>query len=556
MYYNYLLILYYFNTMLKLRSINAKFQILLMLVLLIIIFVSNIVTQNITASYLIKLVYDELDHWGDDLKSFLEPNLFPINVSNLSAQSKAIMRNKQNDFIGLFNPNKVLLMQQGFNNGITLPSPDDSRSIKELNLAENGYMIISIPVFSSSAGSPSFYIIYGRSLEENKRAIASIQKYCILVSVVIYILAGFILRYIIKRTTRPIKTIKKGFEMVTNGNMSYRIPVASSDELGFLAAKFNLMAEQLETIMTELATTQKDLESQVSFQTKELNSANEKLRDALAELKYTQKKIIQTETQKSLTSIVSGFAHEINNPLTGILGYIDLIELNDSLPHHSKKRLEGIKDQALRIKDVIDELNQLDPEIEQSKLEINLANLLEKLVKIIKKNDDHSGIEFEAVLPKEEIIVFGNHFSLWQVFEGIIENSIEAIKDRNILNGRIRVTLAIDPESDAAVTEITDNGGGFDNIDKAFNPFYTTKNRTKKRGIGLSIAFNLIQEHKGTISIRNAAEGAAVKVILPFHQRSLFHDTNDSLNTESINNESLNKSLNNIHADNDWNVDT
>jgi signal transduction histidine kinase len=520
--------------MLKLRSINAKFQILLMLVLLIIIFVSNIITQNITASYLLKLVYDELNQRVDELKLFLKPNLFPFNVSRLSSQSQLIINKKRNDFIALFNPDKVLLLQLGFNNGITLPSPEDFRSIKEINHATNDYILITIPIFSSNTDSPSFYIMYGRSLLDNKRAIASIQKYCLLVSALIYILAGFILRYIIKRTTRPIKTINKGFEMVTNGNMSYRLPIVSSDELGFLAAKFNLMAEQLETIMTELSATQKDLESQVILQTNELNSANEKLRDALAELKYTQKKIIQTETQKSLTSIVSGFAHEINNPLTGILGYIDLIELNDSLPHHSKRRLEGIKDQALRIKDVIDELNQLDPEIEQSKLEINLANLLEKLVKIIKKNEDHSGIEFEVLLPNDEIIVFGNHFSLWQVFEGIIENSIEAIKDGNIYNGHIRVTLAIDPESDAAVTEITDNGGGFKNLDKAFNPFYTTRNRTKKRGIGLSIAFNLIQEHKGTISIRNADEGAAVKVILPFHQRSLFHDNRDSLDSESI----------------------
>lgn len=266
----------------------------------------------------------------------------------------------------------------------------------------------------------------------------------------------------------------------------------------------------------------KNLESQLYHRAKALNTANEKLEKAMEELKYTQKRSIQAETQKSLTSIVSGFAHEINNPLTGILGYIDLIELNNELSPHSKRRLEGIKDQALRIKDIIDDLNQLDPEIEQTKMEINLSNLLEKLIKIIGKENQDTGIQFVIDFIEEEIYVYGNHFALWQVFEGIVENSLEAIREKNMGKGKIRVTLKKTPDSAFAITEITDNGGGFENIDKAFNPFYTTKNRAQKKGIGLSIAFNLIQEHKGKILINNEGEtgrgkGAKVTVNLPFH---------------------------------------
>jgi signal transduction histidine kinase len=283
----------------------------------------------------------------------------------------------------------------------------------------------------------------------------------------------------------------------------------------------------------------KDLESQVYRRTKALNTANEKLKKAMEELKYTQKRSIQAETQKSLTSIVSGFAHEINKPLTGILGYIDLMELNNEFSPRSERRLEGIKDQALRIKDIIDDLNQLDPEIEQTKMEINLSNLLEKLVKIISKENQDTGIQFEIDFIEEELYVYGNHFALWQVFEGVVENSIEAIRERNMGNGKIRVRLKKSPDATYAITEITDNGGGFENIDKAFNPFYTTKNRTQKKGIGLSIAFNLIQEHKGKILINNEGEtervkGAKVTVNLPFHN----HDhTNPGANVNHCENE-------------------
>ncbi len=359
----------------------------------------------------------------------------------------------------------------------------------------------------------------------------SSRNYILFSSIVLFVLVMIILRFIIKKITTPINTIKKGLEMIIRGNMTYRINIKANDEFAFLADRFNEMAEQLEHIMAEVESNKKDLENQVYQRTEALNTANEKLKKAMEELKYTQNRSIQAETQKSLTSIVSGFAHEINNPLTGILGYIDLIELNNELSPHSKRRLEGIKDQALRIKDIIDDLNQLDPEIEQTKMEINLSNLLEKLVKIIAKENQDTGIQFEIDFIEEEIYVYGNHFALWQVFEGIVENSIEAIREKNMENGTIRVKLKKSPDAAYAMTEITDNGGGLENIDKAFNPFYTTKNRTQKKGIGLSIAFNLIQEHKGKIHIKNEGEtgrgkGAKVTVNLPFHHHDLTdHET-------------------------------
>lgn len=367
-------------------------------------------------------------------------------------------------------------------------------------------------------------IIFSNFIVQN---IASSSKnYILFLSIVLFVLMMIMLRFIIKKITTPINTIKKGIEMIIRGNMTYRVNIKANDEFAFLANRFNEMAEKLEHMMAEVESNKKDLENKVYQRTEALNTANEKLKKAMEELKYTRNRSIQAETQKSLTSIVSGFAHEINNPLTGILGYIDLMELNNELSSHSKRRLEGIKDQALRIKDIIDDLNQLDPEIEQTKMEINLSNLLEKLVKIIAKENQDTGIQFEIDFIEEEIYVYGNHFALWQVFEGIVENSIEAIRERNMRKGKIRVTLKKSPDATSAITEITDNGGGFENIDKAFNPFYTTKNRTQKKGIGLSIAFNLIQEHKGKIIINNEGEtgrgkGAKVTVDLPFHHHDL-----------------------------------
>ena len=281
-----------------------------------------------------------------------------------------------------------------------------------------------------------------------------------------------------------------------------------------------------------------EMEARINERTAALNLATDKLKSAMDELKRTQQKNIQIETQKSLTSIVSGFAHEINNPLTGILGYIDLIELNDSLSAYSKKRLESIKDQAIRIKDIIDELNWLDPVLEQVKGAINLVNMLEKMIKIISKKKENKGISFEKVFAEDNIMVYGNHFALWQVFEGIVENAIEAIRERKVKSGNIQIVLKKTKFKDQVVTQIVDNGGGFTSLEKAFNPFYTSKPRTEKRGIGLAIAYNVIQEHNGEIHINNNDLGATVAVHLPCNQTD-FELTENK--TESIH---QNKSIN------------
>ncbi len=237
------------------------------------------------------------------------------------------------------------------------------------------------------------------------------------------------------------------------------------------------------------------------------------------ELKITQKKIIQAETQKSLTTIVAGFAHEINNPLTGILGSLDLMELNTDIHPDLKKKLSIIRRQTFRIKGIIEELNRMNPEIDQTKLEVDLANLLDKLIKISGKKKDYKKIKFTHSFPGEEMIVRGNHAALWQVFEGVIENAVEAIEAKKTEDGEIHITLEKSQDNVYYITRIKDNGGGFENIDKAFDPFFTTKSRTQKKGIGLSIAYNVVREHKGNIIINNNEKGATLEIYLPAQEK-------------------------------------
>jgi two-component system NtrC family sensor kinase len=275
------------------------------------------------------------------------------------------------------------------------------------------------------------------------------------------------------------------------------------------------MAEKIETMMGEIESTHKDLEKQVLARTMELKESNSKLQIAITELRNTQKHIIQTEKQKSLTAIVSGFAHEINNPLTGILGYVDLLNIRDDITPYAKEKLLSIQNQALRIKTIIDQLNQLNPDMEQVKMGINLSNLIDKLVKVISSRQGNIDFTIEKTNSDQDIVIHGNHFSLWQVFEGIVENSLEAFKENNIQNAKITINLKKSMDGQIVIVDIIDNGGGFKNLEKAFDPFYTTKSRTQKKGIGLTIAYNIMREHSGNIVINNnEINGATVSVYL------------------------------------------
>jgi signal transduction histidine kinase len=479
----------------KMNSIRTKFQIYLTIVILVILIITYIIIIQSINFFIDRKETQDAVKWLKDFESFLEPNFVYYNYMNLLSQTEESLKERNEDFIILSDSNKKEIIHKGipFNQKNQI-SFGDRITIRDVRIHHIPYLIITIPVRAQDLETLWGYISYGKSLREKNKLITEIKKHFLYLYIVLFLLSIILLNFIIRRIIRPIRELKNGMEIVSNGDLDYRIKISSRDEFSFLAEKYNEMCEKLKNMIITLENTQKDLENQITERTRTLNVTNHKLQTAMEELKTTQNQIIQSEKQKSLTAIVSGFAHEINNPLTGILGYIDLMELQDDISSYTKKKLAEIKYQSHRIKDI----------------------------KIIGAKKENHGIIFQKELGDHQTVVNGNHFSLWQVFEGIIENAIEAIKDRNIPEGKIKITIKKSVDNSRAIIEISDNGGGFSNIEKAFDPFFTTKNRTQKKGIGLSIAYNLIQEHKGDIMISNNNEkGATVTVRLPLKDFAL-----------------------------------
>ena len=509
--------------MLKTNTLRVKFLLSFLVISLAYIVISSFFILKIVNSANDRVAKTNFVRWARDFETMAEPNFIYFNYMNLITQAEDILEGNDLDFIALYDAHGKEIIFKGpawVKRGLAPNLGIAADSVIETSIGSHPYFMISLPVKVAAAETVWGRILFGHSSEANRRVLANLRRYIIIISAGLLVIFIFIIVFINKKLTAPIQQLKNALGKISHGDFSHRVEIHSNDEFSYLGGQFNEMAEKIESMMTEIEVTHRNLEKQVMSRTRELNESHQKLQVAMQELRDTQRHIIQSEKQKSLTAIVSGFAHEINNPLTGILGYVDLIAIREDASPYVKEKLNSIQKQAVRIKNIIDQLNQLNPDMEQIKMEISLSNLMEKLVKVISSRPENSDCAVVRNTQGEDITVLGNHFALWQVFEGVVENAIEAIHENNIGNGRIVIDLKKSMDGQQAIVDISDNGGGFKNLDKAFDPFYTTKSRTQKKGIGLTIAYNIIQEHQGNIAIKNNENnGATVSVYLKISEK-------------------------------------
>jgi len=312
---------------------------------------------------------------------------------------------------------------------------------------------------------------------------------------------GFLIHFYLRdrKHRLTIKELGQMIEGLAQGQFSQKANPADSDEYTGVWQALGRASKKLSVLQTALDRTTQERE-----------------RDKERQHQIQQNVEMQSQIQRSLGDIVSGLAHEINNPLTGIFGYIDLLLIRDNITANIKDKLIHIQQQAMRIKGIMEKLNQLDPDSTHTKYEIDLINLMDKMLKVMGSKHECRDITMEKKFQGSSLIIYGNHFSLWQAFDNIMENASDAIHENSVRDGRVVVDIRKSDDDQYAVIDIIDNGGGFKNLEKAFDPFFTTKTRSQKRGIGLTIVFNIIQEHMGSILVSNNEQnGATVSVFLP-----------------------------------------
>ncbi len=507
----------------KTNTLRAKFLVSFVLLSLAYIALSAFLVLRMVSAANDRLAQDSFQRWAHDFETLAEPNFVYFSYMNLKAQAEEILKGHPRDFLVLYDAEGREICFSGpewLRRELEPLRGSAGERLLAVRLGSRPYFLLRLPVKVEGADTVWGGILFGQSNEGSRAMLARLRLYVIVISGLLLLASIAVIVVINRRLTQPVELLKNGLERISHGDFSHRLDIRSGDEFSYLGGQFNVMAEKIEGMLHEIEATHRNLEKQVALRTRELNESNQKLQVAMQELRDTQRHIIQSEKQKSLTAIVSGFAHEINNPLTGILGYVDLLAIRDDVGPYVREKLSSIQKQAVRIQNIIDQLNQMNPDMEQVKMELSLGNLLEKLVKVMSSRPENAGTALVRENGGGDVVIWGNHFALWQVFEGIVENALEALHENHVRDARVVIALKRSLDGRQAIVEVRDNGGGFQNLDKAFDPFYTTKSRTQKKGIGLTIAYNIIQEHQGNIVIRNNEEGGAtVSVYLKVAER-------------------------------------
>jgi two-component system, NtrC family, sensor kinase len=325
--------------------------------------------------------------------------------------------------------------------------------------------------------------------------------------ILMLLISAFAIIFITVIVNKPMSEISKGIDEIARGNLDYKISLESKDELGIMAKEFNDMSTKLDAAYKEIKEWSETL--------------NQKVQEKNEELKKIYEQITQIEKLASLGKLSATVAHELNNPLEGILTYSRLIakkiEKQDEFKDKTNliKFLNLISDETARCGKIVKDLLLFSRTGEGEYLPHNLKDIVDKALIII---NHHFEINRIRCIRKDEDIeypVLCDGQKIEQALIAVLINGIEAMSDGGNLS------ISISKEDQWIVMRITDEGKGITEKDLPliFEPFYSTKGDNKGTGLGLPVAYGIINQHKGKIIVEStSSRGTTFKIILPLYK--------------------------------------
>lgn len=342
-----------------------------------------------------------------------------------------------------------------------------------------------------------------RTLENHALSLAAISLGVILL---VAISVGFLLQRLIYL---PLKDLEAGALKISAGELDHEIPVRGDDEFGRVAASFNNMTAALKKSMADLQELVQTLESKVEERTQELLVA--------------EAEIAQGEKLASVGLLASGVAHELNNPLTGVLTFTSL--LRKKMPDGSAdaEDLDLVIRETKRCAGIIRRLLDFAREKVPVKGYFSINSLIEETVRFIDRPATLQNIDIVMNLDPALPQVWGDADLIKQVILNILVNAEQAIEG----SGRITVASRqmVEPHPKPGVDplpmveiSITDTGCGIPeaNLQRIFDPFFTSKEVGKGTGLGLSVSYGIVKAHGGKIKVESTlGVGSTFRVSLP-----------------------------------------
>ncbi len=222
-------------------------------------------------------------------------------------------------------------------------------------------------------------------------------------------------------------------------------------------------------------------------------------------------KLVHAEKMAAVGQLVSGVAHEVNNPLTAILGFADLLMENPDLPETARKDMRVILQEAQRTKQIVQNLLSFARQMPPQRTSVQLNAILRRTIQLRSYDFNSHGVDIVEHLDEGLPEVMGDAHQLQQVFLNILNNAYDAVHE---IGRPARIEIMSTKAGDVVEVSFRDNGNGISHPDKIFDPFFTTKEIGKGTGLGLSICYGILKEHGGEILSHNNTGGPGATFIV------------------------------------------
>jgi len=338
--------------------------------------------------------------------------------------------------------------------------------------------------------------------DSRRRVVVTTIVEALLISAFVVMLVGFFV-------TRPIHRLIEANAALGRMDLEHPIEITSSRELWNLAGSFNRMRDRLREALAEINQDAQELEAKVAERT--------------AQLQQAQRQLLKADRLASLGQLAASVAHEINNPLSGVLNFSALmgrILKEDGIPRERvpefRSYLERVTEQTARAGRIVSDLLAFSRRSKPQRAPSDLNAIVRSTVGLVshklKLLNVEAALELDGTLPRLPC----DASQIQQVVLNLVMNAAEA--KRSPGRGHVVVTTRRSEDGHAVLLEVADDGPGIprENLDRIFDPFFTTKEEGKSLGLGLSVVYGIVEAHGGTIDVHSVVgQGTTFSVRLP-----------------------------------------
>jgi two-component system NtrC family sensor kinase len=328
-------------------------------------------------------------------------------------------------------------------------------------------------------------------------------------AIMIFSIGLFVVFFTKKFVETPVRTLVERTHEMSITQLDTPVEINSSEEFGELARSFDAMRIRLKVALEEINLFTQELETKVEERTQQLKAAHQRL--------------LQTDRLASLGQLAASVAHEINNPLSGVLNLAMLLQRivgDGNIPEERReevrKYLAQIKDETARVGRIVQDLLAFSRRSKPQQSSVNLNSLVDSTINLLDHKLRLMNVSVERHLAENLPPIRCDPSQMQQVIINLVMNAAEACQQKEM------ATIFVSTEQGASGREVLfsvkDNGEGIPPHirDKIFEPFFTTKGVGKGVGLGLAVVYGIVEAHKGAIDLQTkVGEGTVFTVMLP-----------------------------------------